>query len=184
MGHEAASDRVVPDTATRRRLLLIWQDAESRQLVKVGQLDELVDGHYLFAYLPGARHPNFTPLVQFPDLDGWYESPTLPAFFVNRVMSRSRPSYSDYRHWIGLDEEDSDTPFEVLIRTGGSRATDTSYRRRFDGRRQRSRRQSISRLGYPASRRGDREIASDVRRTEIVFTGRSRQSGQSPSDSY
>ena len=44
MGHEAASDRAAPDVASKRRLLLIWQDADSHRLVKVGQLEELVDG--------------------------------------------------------------------------------------------------------------------------------------------
>lgn len=127
MAHETLSSPTQVPVATERRLLLIWQDPESRQLLKVGQLDELVDGHFLFTYLPGARHERFTALVQFPDLDGWYQSPTLPAFFGNRVMSRSRPSYREYRHWLGLDDEGSDTPFEVLVRTGGPRATDTFH---------------------------------------------------------
>ena len=106
---------------------LIWQDPETRQLIKAGQLEELVDGHYVFTYLPGARHDGFSPLVQYPEIDGWYPSTTLPAFFVNRVMSRSRPSYGEFRHWIGLDNEGSDTPFEVLVRTGGPRVTDTFH---------------------------------------------------------
>jgi hypothetical protein len=112
---------------TARRLLLIWQDPGTRQLIRVGELDQLVDGHFAFRYLPGARQPGFWPLVQFPDVDRLYLSSQLPAFFANRVMSRSRASYGDFRHWIGLEGDGTDTPFEVLIRTGGPRATDTFH---------------------------------------------------------
>src|SRR6476620_11287748 len=112
MALETAPTHASTVAATARRLFLIWQDPETRQLIKVGQLEELVDGHYVFTYLPGARHDGFSPLVQYPEIDGWYPSTTLPAFFVNRVMSRSRPSYGEFRHWIGLDNEGSDTPFE------------------------------------------------------------------------
>ena len=42
-------------------------------------------------------------------------------------MSRSRGRYGEFRHWIGLEEDGADTPFEVLIRTGGPRATDTFH---------------------------------------------------------
>jgi hypothetical protein len=112
---------------TARRLLLIWQNPETRRLIRVGELDQLVDGHFAFRYLPEAREPGFSPLVQFPNLDRLYPSPQLPAFFANRVMSRARGRYGEFRHWIGLEGEGSDTPFEVLIRTGAPRATDTFH---------------------------------------------------------
>ena len=112
---------------TARRLLLIWQDPDTRRLVRVGELDQLVDGDFVFRYLPDAREPLFSPLVQFPDLDRLYFSSQLPSFFANRVMSRSRERYGEFRHWIGLEEDGADTPFEVLIRTGGPRATDTFH---------------------------------------------------------
>lgn len=112
---------------TARKLLLIWRNPENRRLVRVGELDVLIDGHFAFRYLPGATDPAFSPLVQFPDQDKTYVSNSLPAFFRNRVMSRARPSYSDYRRWIGLEQSGSDTPVEVLLRTGGSRATDTFH---------------------------------------------------------
>lgn len=117
-----------PSTArTARRLLLIWQNPTTRQLLRVGQLDQLADGHFAFQYLPGAHEPQFAPLVQFPDLDRLYESPVLPAFFANRVMARTRPSYQEFRLWLGLEQAGADTPFEVLLRTGGPRATDTFH---------------------------------------------------------
>ena len=114
-------------TATARRLLLIWQDPSSRQLIRVGELVQLADGKFAFRYLPGASRPEFSPLAQFPDLDRLYLSSHLPSFFANRVMSRSRESYNNFRNWVGLEQEGADTPFEVLIRTGGPRATDTFH---------------------------------------------------------
>lgn len=124
--------------ATIRRLLVVWQDPASRRFIRVGRLDELEDGRFTFRYLREARTKNFSPLVQFPDLDAIYVSDSLPAFFANRVMSRQRASYSDFREWLGLVIEGQDTPIEVLARTGGPRATDTFHivddLRQFDGR--------------------------------------------------
>lgn len=110
-----------------RRLLLIWQDPQSRRFVRVGQLEELAGGRFVFRYLPAAREGGFSPLVQFPKLDDVYVSEALPAFFANRVMSRHRDSYGVYRHQIGLETAGADTPVEVLARTGGQRATDTFH---------------------------------------------------------
>ena len=72
---------------TARRLLLIWQEPESRRLIRVGKLDQLIDGKFAFRYLPEARDPGFSPLVQFPDIDRLYVSSRLPSLFANRVMS-------------------------------------------------------------------------------------------------
>lgn len=118
---------IADGTTVARRLLLIWQDPESRRFLRVGELDTLVNGRFAFRYLPGAREPGFSPLVQFPDLGQVYVADSLPAFFANRVMSRHRPSYGEYRHRLGLEADDADTPFEVLSRSGGLRATDTFH---------------------------------------------------------
>ncbi len=127
MTNEVLATGAPPAVETARRLLLIWQDPDSRRLVRVGELDQLVDGRFTFRYLSEAREPGFSPLVQFPDLDQRYWSSRLPSFFANRVMSRSRGRYGEFRHWIGLEANGADTPFEVLIRTGGPRATDTFH---------------------------------------------------------
>lgn len=42
-------------------------------------------------------------------------------------MSKQRPSYPEYRAWLGLDGSGEDTPVEVLARTGGGRGTDTFH---------------------------------------------------------
>lgn len=128
MATEVLSEGHVPSVGSAGRLLLIWQNPNTRAFVRVGALDQLVDGRYAFRYLDTARwDDDFQPLVEFPNLDAVYASRELPAFFSNRVMSRRRESYPAYRHWIGLDEPDADTPFEVLARTGAPRATDTFH---------------------------------------------------------
>ena len=110
-----------------RTLLLIWQDPVSRKFVRVGSLQQLVGGSYVFQYSSDVDSlEGFSPLSEFPELSGVYASESLPAFFANRVMSQERPSYAVYRTWLGL-EDGTDTPFEVLARTGGGRATDTFH---------------------------------------------------------
>ncbi len=112
---------------TKRRLFLIWQNPDTRQFIRVGKLSELVDGRYVFEYTGGADADGFHPLVQFPDVSKSYVSDALPAFFVNRLMSKKRPSYREYLSAIGIDAPELETPMELLARTGGPRATDTFH---------------------------------------------------------
>lgn len=122
----AAPDLPTAGSRTTRRILLIWQEPESRLLVKVGELEAGLGDNFTFRYLPAARNPpRFSPLAQFPDLDHVYETDGLPEFFANRVMSRRRENYDEYISWLGLS--DPAEPVEVLVRTGGSRATDTFH---------------------------------------------------------
>lgn len=108
-----------------RSLLLIWQNPRSRRFVKVGRL-QVANNGYRFEYLEGAEDPEFQPLQSFPDFQRAYVTPQLPVFFQNRVMSRKRPSYEQYAHWLGLDPQ-FEAPIEFLARTGGGRATDTFH---------------------------------------------------------
>lgn len=118
----------VVDINVSRRLFLIWQNPESRQFIRIGALSELSDGRYAFAYADDARAAaDFYPLTQFPDLGRTYVSTRLPAFFVNRLMSRKRDSFPDYLRYLGIDSADLDTPMELLARTGGPRETDTFH---------------------------------------------------------
>lgn len=116
-------------TASRKTLILVWQNPVSRLFVKVGQLDALPAGRFAFQYLPGAwEDSSFVPLLEYPDRDIAYVSDEVPAFFANRILSVDRPHYERYLGWLGIEDLSSDdVPFEVLARTGGGRATDTFH---------------------------------------------------------
>ena len=50
-----ALERADLDLSTSRRaLVLVWQNPETRRFVKVGQVDALPDGHVAFHYLDSA----------------------------------------------------------------------------------------------------------------------------------
>lgn len=127
MATHALDPRQIDLTASRRTLVLVWQNPVSRRFSKVGQLDALPEGRIAFRYLPSAwRDPDFQPLFEYPDRAAAYVSDEVPAFFANRILSADRPGYELYLKWLGLEGIGStDVPFEVLARTGGGRATDT-----------------------------------------------------------
>ncbi len=116
-------------TASRRALILVWQNPETRRFSKVGQIDALPHARIAFHYLPGAANVDgFVHLDEFPSFDGVYVSDEIPAFFANRILSADRRGYDKYLGWLGLSEYSAnDIPFEVLARTGAGRATDTFH---------------------------------------------------------
>ncbi len=106
-----------------KALYLIWQDAEDRRWYPVGRLTVDLDG-YAFVYTRGALlSKRFIPFGRMNDLHTKYLSKQLFPLFSNRILPRSRPEYPEYVNWAGLDEQ-SVTPFDLLARTGGMRATD------------------------------------------------------------
>lgn len=128
-----ATELLTPDqvdlTESRRALILVWQDPDSRRFSKVGQIDALPGGRVAFHYFPGsAAVKGFVPLDEFPSFDGVYVSDEVPAFFANRILSADRRGYHQYLGWLGLKGSSEDEiPFEVLARTGAGRATDTFH---------------------------------------------------------
>lgn len=117
-------ERVQQLSPGTRSLRLIWKDPATGRHYQVGHFTQLEDGRYRFYYeddLPSS----FTPLAQFPETDQVYESEDLPAFFANRVMTRSRSSYPLFVSWLGLNNDS--LPIELLSRTGGGRVTDTFH---------------------------------------------------------
>ncbi len=116
-------------STSRRSLLLVWQNPNSRRFIKIGRLDLLVDGRFVFHYLSDAvEDPEFRMLDDFPKRDTFYVSNSLPSFFANRVMSSHRSNYRQYLHWLGVDDLASvEVPIEILARTGGGRVTDTFH---------------------------------------------------------
>ena len=113
--------------STSRRLLLVWQDPETRVFAPVGALVRDPDGSFVFRYIRRARGlRGFRTLASFPQLDGVYRFADLPPFFENRVMSPRRPDFPEYVRALDLTVGEA-TPFEMLTRTGGSRETDTFH---------------------------------------------------------
>lgn len=110
-----------------RVLYVAWQEPESRAHRAVGRLVRTVDAEgehlYEFAYTGGADEAiGFEPFQAFPDLDEIYRSRELLPFFTNRLMSPRRPDYPAHVARLGLTP--ASDPFDVLVRTGGARATD------------------------------------------------------------
>jgi len=116
-------------SSSRRSLLLVWQNPSTRRFVKIGLFDALTDGRFAFRYLDDAwSDPAFQALVEFPESTGVYVSDELPAFLANRVLSADRSNFDDFLGWLGLDSVNpAEVPLEVLVRTGGGRATDTFH---------------------------------------------------------
>ena len=111
-----------------RSLWLIWKNPETGCHFKVGQLDSLLSGGFVFSYENALDLPEgFAPLAEFPDTQKVYRGSGLPAFYANRVMSHSRIAYGKYVEWLGLEPDGSNMPVEILARTGGERATDTFH---------------------------------------------------------
>jgi hypothetical protein len=120
--HSSSSD-------VARRLLVVWRNPSTRRFATVARLDQLEDGRFAFSYSDKAEcEEGFFPLDEYPDIRATYVSETLPVFFANRVMSVGRASYKEYLGRLGLASlSSSEVPMEVLIRTGGGRATDTFH---------------------------------------------------------
>ena len=112
-----------------RALFLAWQaNKPSKAWFPVGRLDADVEGSlYRFRYIGGAKRAQkevrFPLLIEFPDLNGDYQSAELFPLFQNRVMNRARPDFTDYLDRLDLTEEAD--PIEILSINGGHRVTDS-----------------------------------------------------------
>ena len=106
-----------------RELFISWQNPDSREWKPIGVLD-LSDGVYRFRYTQGAKDSSFHTFETMTSLDAEYLSEDLLPFLKNRLMSKSRPDYERFMSWLNLDDE-NDSPFNSLARSGGIRATDT-----------------------------------------------------------
>lgn len=107
-----------------KTLFVSWREATTSEWIPVARLDW--DGSfYRFSYTRGAkRAASFEPFGKMNDLYGVYRSEQLFALFLNRLISKSRPEYSDYLRWMGLDSTVGDAMSELGI-SGGLRGTDS-----------------------------------------------------------
>lgn len=107
------------------RLLVAWQNPETRKIALVGLLEHAA-GRYCFRYLQGALDtPGFQPFLGFDDLERRYVSEYLFPLFRQRIMDHDRPDFARYLDALGLGGESS--PLAVLGRSGGSRAGDSIF---------------------------------------------------------
>lgn len=105
-------------------LYVAWQDSLTREWIPVAKLERLDEG-YRLSYTAGARRARgFNGLGRMNDLTAKYDSSSLFAAFANRIISKSRPEYSDYLKWTGLTGSAVD-PLQILGITGGIRGTDS-----------------------------------------------------------
>lgn len=101
-----------------------WQNEDTREWVPVAKLNKGPDA-YTLQYTRGAkRSKSFVGLGRMGDLDKTYLSKELFPFFLNRLISKSRPEYQNYLRWLGLKSLDHN-PMSMLAVTGGVRATDS-----------------------------------------------------------
>jgi hypothetical protein len=114
----------IADVVTETELLVVWQQPSTRAMIPVGILR--FDGEtYTFEYLPHvARVADFRPLLGFRDLTKRYESEELFPLFQERVMDPTRPDFVRVLDELSLDPA-SATPWEQLVRSGGSSEGDT-----------------------------------------------------------
>jgi len=107
-----------------KSIYVAWQEPNSRQWMPVGRLTK-DESDFKFVYTRGAKKfPSFTPFGRMKDLYTVYKSEELFPLFANRILSKSRPEYEKYLHWLGMDRQEYDV-MEELSRTAGLRATDS-----------------------------------------------------------
>jgi hypothetical protein len=120
-----APTRPEPQVSDPHRLLVAWQDPDTRRIALVGVLEQGA-GRYCFRYLQAALGtPDFRPFLGFDDLRRRYESEQLFPLFRQRLMDHDRPDFHQYLDTLGLGEGSS--PLAVLGRSGGSRAGDSIF---------------------------------------------------------
>lgn len=118
-----ASDPSWDAGRSQGRLVVAWQNPESRRIAPVALLDH---GHdeYRFRYLRRALLvPGFRPFLNFPDWRTDYRSERLFPLFAQRIMSPRRPDFQAFLRQ--LDLAPGATPWEQLARSEGRSSGDT-----------------------------------------------------------
>ena len=106
-----------------KTIYIAWQDTTAQCWLPVGQLN-FTGKVYRFVYTEGARKSNnFLPFGRMDDLETVYESIELFPLFSNRLLSKTRPEYKDFLHWLNI-RENEDEPLALLALTEGKRETD------------------------------------------------------------
>lgn len=105
-------------------IYIAWRNPVEKSWLPVGRLT-FTDGVYYFVYTRGAlRSKDFIPFGRMRKLNEVYKSTELFPLFSNRLLSKSRPEYKDFLHWLKLRENEA-TPLALLALTEGKRETDS-----------------------------------------------------------
>ena len=115
-----------------KELIVTWKKESSGKYFPIGILKSLQKGArkvYYFSYTKGviqAKNEGFSPLfgeTKDGELKRIYisEDGIFPVF-ANRLMTKSRPEYPQYKQWLDIKNEDN--PLEELAKNNGIRATD------------------------------------------------------------
>lgn len=122
----AAQQLASPAGLVLRRLMVTWQDPDTRRYHQVGWMTRHANGSYEYVYLPSAEQlPRFNPFVGFRDLGQTYHSSRLFPFFAQRLLSPHRPDLPRLLSALALDGDGAVEPAEFLARSGGRRGGDT-----------------------------------------------------------
>ncbi|BAE70763.1 HIRAN domain-containing protein [Xanthomonas oryzae] len=107
-----------------KSIYIAIQDAVSHRWTPVARVDREEES-YRLRYTKGARSVDgFRGFVRMEQLEREFTSYELFPILKNRVLSRSRPEFSAYAHWLGSGQRELDV-FDELARTGGLRGTDS-----------------------------------------------------------
>ena len=107
-------------------LIVAWQNQYNREWIPIGKLH--YDGDiYTFFYTKGAKRAKeagFKLLPRMDTLEQTYYASKEALFptFANRLLTKSRPEYEDYKQWLSLSD---DNAMEELAKNNGIRATDS-----------------------------------------------------------
>ncbi len=107
-----------------KTIFVAWQNHVDRKWIPVGRLS--FDGElYSFNYTQGALlASNFVPFGRMTDLSATYKSNEIFPLFANRILSKSRPEYSNLLKWLNVEDNEF-LPMDMLALTEGRRGTDT-----------------------------------------------------------
>lgn len=107
-----------------KTIFVAWQNQVDRKWIPVGKLT--YDGKlYSFTYTQGALlAKNFVPFGRMADLSSTYTADELFPLFSNRLLTKSRPEYSDLLKWMNVKDNEY-LPMDMLALTEGRRGTDT-----------------------------------------------------------
>ncbi|SUX05425.1 HIRAN domain-containing protein [Campylobacter lari] len=106
-------------------LKVCWKSSKNKQWYFIGELSYEKE-QYKFVYdenIYKAQEQGFELFTNLNDVKLSYYSQELFSIFANRLLSKSRLEYKEYKEW--LDLKDDKNPLEELSKNNGFRAVDS-----------------------------------------------------------